>query len=54
MLRLLSGLKKAVGEQKAEELLKGCKVHWQRSCQRIANRVASCIQKQAEGKRYFF
>ena len=40
MLRLLSGLKKAVGEQKAEELLKGCKVHWQRSCQRIANRVA--------------
>ena len=28
-----AGLNLAVGEHKAGELLKGCKVHWQRSCQ---------------------
>ena len=27
-----AGLKLAVGEHKAAVLLKGCKVHWQRSC----------------------
>ena len=43
-----AGLKMAVGEHKATELLKGCKVHWQRSCQRIANRVASSENKQKE------
>ena len=43
-----AGLKKAVGEQKAEEFLKGCKVHWQHSCQQIANRVASSKNKQKE------
>jgi len=42
------GLKLAVGEKLAEELLKGCKVHWQHSCQRIANRVASSKNKQKE------
>ena len=43
-----AGLKLAVGEHKAAELLKGCKVHWQRSCQRIANRIASSKNKQKE------
>ena len=43
-----AGLNLAVGEHKAAELLKGCKVHWQRSCQRIANRIASSKNKQKE------
>ena len=41
-----AGLKLAVGEHKAAELLKGCKVHRQRSCQRIANRVASSNRRK--------
>ena len=29
-----NGLKHAVGKELVENLLKGCKVHWNRSCQR--------------------
>ena len=36
-----NGLKHAVGKELAENLLKGCKVHWNRSCQRIADRIAT-------------
>ena len=36
-----NGLRKAAGKKSAEKLLKGCKVHWQRSCQRIADKVLS-------------
>ena len=43
-----AGLNLGVGEHKAGELLKGCKVHWQRSCQLIANRIASSKNKQKE------
>lgn len=34
------GLKQAVGRAVAENLLKGCSVHWNRSCQRVSDRVA--------------
>ena len=27
----------AIGNELVENLLKGCKVHWQRSCQRVAD-----------------
>ena len=30
----IKGLKLAVGSERAEILLKGCKVHWMRSCKR--------------------
>ena len=43
-----AGLNLAVGEHKAGELLKGCKVHWQCSFQLIANRTASSKNKQKE------
>ena len=35
----INGLRMAVGKDTAEKLLKGCKVHWQRSCQRVADKV---------------
>ena len=37
----ISGLKMAVGKALADQLLKGCKVHWQRSCQGVAERVSN-------------
>lgn len=42
----INGLKLVVGQQ----LLKGCSVHWQRSCQRIADRVTSSTNKSKEKK----
>ena len=44
----ISGLKMAVGKKMAESLLKGCKVHWQRSCQRVADKVVSSDDIQRE------
>ena len=44
----INGLKLAVGEEMATKLLKGCGVHWQCSCQRVADRVASSAHKQME------
>ena len=44
----INGLKIAVGKKTAEKLLKGCKVHWQRSCQRVADRVLSSRDKMRE------
>ena len=41
-----AGLNLAVGEHKAAESLKGCKVHWQHSYQRIANRIASSRRRK--------
>ena len=38
----------AVGKTLAEMILKGCKVHWQRSCQRVADKVSSSTDKQRE------
>ena len=32
----IKGLQLAVGIEKADKLLKGCKIHWFRSCQRVA------------------
>ena len=46
------GLKTAVGKDMAEKLLKGCKVHWQRSCQRVAEKVLSSHDRLRE-KRVF-
>ena len=45
----ISGLRMAVGKVVAKQLLKGCKVHWQRSCQRVAERVTSSSNKKREG-----
>lgn len=44
----ISGLKCAVGKESAEKLLKGCKVHWQRSCQRVADKVISSRNRVRE------
>ena len=44
----ISGLKIVVGKSMADTLLKGCKVHWQRSCQRVADRIMSSDQRQRE------
>ena len=46
----INGLKAAIGNALAMSLLKGCKVHWIRSCQRVANRVASPTNKDLEKK----
>ena len=46
----INGLKSIIGPEKAELLLKGCQVHWQRSCQRVADRVATSSDKQKEKK----
>ena len=48
----INGLKQAIGKPMAEKLLKGCAVHWNRSCQRVADRAASSEDKQRE-KRIF-
>ena len=40
------------GLKTKEKLLKGCKVHWQRSCQRIAEKVLSS-QKRGREKKAF-
>ena len=45
----ISGLKQAVGKDVGESLLKGCRVHWNRSCLRVADRVT----KSAEEKELF-
>ena len=44
----IRGLKTAVGKDMAEKLLKGCKVHWQRSCQRVAEKVLSSRDRLRE------
>ena len=44
----INGLKMAVGKKTAENLLKGCKVHWQRSCQHVADKVLSSQDKVKE------
>ena len=36
----IKGLRSNVGKEMADKLLKGCKVHWQRSCQHVAERVS--------------
>ena len=46
----INGLKAAIGDQLADSLLKGCKVHWIRSCQRVADRVALTNNKDLEEK----
>ena len=35
----INGLKQAIGKPTAEKLLKGCAVHWNRSCQRVADHL---------------
>ena len=44
----INGLKLAVGKEMATKLLTGCGGYWQRSCQRVADRVASSAHKQME------
>ena len=46
----IRGLKIAVGKNMAEKLLKGCKVHWQRSCQRVAEKVLLTEERGREKK----
>ena len=46
----INGLKTAIGDKLAMSLLRGCKVHWIRSCQRVADRVASPNNKDSEKK----
>ena len=36
-----NGFKKAIGKPSAENLLQGCKVHWQQSCQHVADKIVS-------------
>ena len=44
----MNGLKLAVGETAAMQLLRGCQVHWIRSCQRICERVSTSKDKRKE------
>ena len=44
----IKGLRSAVGKEMADKLLKGCKVHWQRSCQHIAETVSLSQQREKE------
>ena len=44
----IKGLKDVLGQEAAGELLKGCKVHWIRLCQRVAERIASSSNKKLE------
>ena len=44
----INGLKKAIGNDVAEKLLKGCNVHWLRSCKRIAERIATSADRPRE------
>ena len=46
----ICGLKTALRNEMAEKLLKGCKVHWQRSCQRVAEKVISSKERGREKK----
>ena len=39
----MKGLKLAIGEKASMQLLRGCGVHWIRSCQRVCDCVASSI-----------
>lgn len=42
----MKGLKLAIGDEHANKLLKGCRVHWIRSCQRVCDRICkSSIEK---------
>ena len=40
----ISGLGEAIGKE-AKKLLRGCKIHWARSYQRVRDRVASSFDK---------
>ena len=44
----VKGLKAAIGESQASALIKGCKVHWLRSCQRVADKVTSNCNAEKE------
>ena len=44
----ISGLGQAVGKDLATKLLRGCKVHWARSWQRVRDRVAKSPDKSRE------
>ncbi len=44
----ISGLHLVIGKEKAEKLLKGCKVHWVGSCQQVVNKIVSSSNKQCE------
>jgi len=44
----MKGLKLVVGETTATLLLRGCRVHWIRSCQRVCDCVASSTDKGKE------
>ena len=44
----IRGLKTAVRKNIAEKLLKGCKVHWQQSCERVAEKVLSSQERGRE------
>ena len=44
----IRGLSEAVGENLAKSLLRGCRVHWNRSWQRIRDRVATSKDKYME------
>ena len=44
----INGFEAVVGRAKAMELLKECKVHWQHSCQHVADRVATSSNRKRE------
>ena len=44
----IKGLELAVGNDEAEKLLKGCRVHWLRSCQRVAEKISASCDRAKE------
>ena len=44
----IKGLQCVIGEETAMKLLKGCKVHWLRSCERVSDCISKSRNKQME------
>ena len=44
----ISGLGEAIGKEAAAKLLRGCKIHWARSWQRVRDRIARSSDKPHE------
>ena len=44
----IKGLQYVIGEETAMKPLKGCKVHWLRSCERVSDCISKSHNKQME------
>ena len=49
----ICGLRKAVGKDTADQLLRGCSIHWARSWQRVRDKVCKCTSNRDLEKKTF-